>query len=140
VVNYGDLLSAESLLFAVLGMLLSVWYPEIVAAINIEIPKLSQDVKAGDKASVKSVMRIKILPITILGGVIFLVFLPNAVQVVVDALEHASHLGTRSWGDYDAVKLALVVVTAFGGLFTVYGFLLLRQINGVSRTQRSGKG
>jgi hypothetical protein len=133
--NYGDLLSANSLLLAVLGVVFSVWYPEIMAAINIQIPAHKVDVRPSEREIVSAAMWQKAIPLAVVVGVIFLVFVPNTVEVVKAAVVTFVHSGFGAFRRYDAVKTAFVVVTVLEGLFELVIIRLACSLRGVHRRQ-----
>jgi hypothetical protein len=137
--NYGDLLGAESLLIAVLGVLLGVWYPEISVAIHIEVPKSPKDVRNIDKVSVQTALATKALPIALMSSITCLIFLPNSIGISIDAVRDVAKRGWSALRDYDAVMTALVVVTIFAAILALYCFSLVRQLLRTKHTQKVGK-
>jgi hypothetical protein len=119
--NYGDLLSSESLLFAIVGVLLGIWYPELTAAKNVEIPDLLAD--AGpERAQVGEALRIKAWPLALAALSVALVFTPSSVL----AIDHAIRaLGRYQWSGlkkYDPVQTSIVLVTVLTYLLAIYLF------------------
>jgi hypothetical protein len=138
VTNYADLLAAESLLFAVLGVLFGVWYPEIVAATNISVPKFPQDVTQADKQRVVSALRLKALPLSLTGAAIFLVFLPGSIVSISQAVRDFAHSGFHAFHDYDAVQTAFVLVTILAGAIALYCAKLAVDLRATRAKQRTG--
>lgn len=129
--NYGDLLSSESLLFAIIGVLLGIWYPELTAAKNVKIPDILSD--AGpERAQVGEALRMKAWPLALAALSVTVVFAPSSVA----AIDHALHaFGKYHWGAfrrYDPVQTSIVLVTSLSLLLAGYLFswvCALRQVN-----------
>jgi hypothetical protein len=116
----GDLLSASSLLAALLGLLYSVWYPEINAATKTPIPDHD---RTDLVEATRSTLRSRSIPLAIVAGVLTLVLAPPAVSVVVSSYQHFG-------GSYDAVQACFVAV------FAVIVTLLVTVTMGVYRLHR----
>lgn len=86
----GDLLASESLLFAIVGVLLGIWYPEITAALNV-----------------------KVLPLVVASALIVAVFMPSSVQAIIHAIRALYRHGWSAFSKYDAVQTSLVLVLDF---------------------------
>ena len=98
-----DLLSAASLLAGVSGVLYSVWYPEMRAALQLDVPAYGRDV---GKDQVKSATLERAVPIVFLVAALAACLAPPAWEVL------SSAVSTVGDGDatYDAVKAAFLVV------------------------------
>jgi hypothetical protein len=98
----GDLLSASSLLAALLGLLYSVWYPEINEATKTAIP--DHDGTALVEAT-KLTLSSRAIPLVVVAGILTLVLAQPAVLVVVRSYQHRG-------SNYDAVQACFVAVFA----------------------------
>jgi hypothetical protein len=98
----GDLLSASSLLAALLGLLYSVWYPEMNAAAETPIP--DHDGTELVEAT-RSTLRSRAIPLVVVASVLTLVLVQPAVSVVVRWYQYRG-------GSYDAVQACFVAVFA----------------------------
>jgi hypothetical protein len=133
--SYGDALAAEALLFAILGVVFSVWYPELVGAINTVVPQHIEDVTAGDRAAVRVALRFKAIPLLAVDLLILLIFVPDAVRVVYEACHHFADLGINALSHYDSVQAALVAITMLEFLFALMIGVLVSQLRNVKRRQ-----
>jgi hypothetical protein len=124
--SYGDLLSSESLLFAIVGIVLALWYPDIVAAIDATIPDQPADFNPVRK-QVTEALKGKALPLALTSACITAVFLPTSVLIVSRAIRFL-HANGLSVPHYDPVQTAVVLVTALSLLLTVYLFSLVRSL------------
>jgi len=112
VTNAGDLLASESLLFAIVGVLLGIWYPEITAALNVTIPDQLAD--AGpQRTQVRQALRFKTLPLVIASSLIVAVFMPSSVQAIIHAIRALYRHGWSAFSKYDPIQTSLVLVTVF---------------------------
>lgn len=102
-----DLLSSSSLLMAVLAMLFSLWYNEIILLIN----------KEGEKHAEDNIKLVKKIKATIIGKLLILlvlsisassIFLPDAVKIISEAWT----LRLSDTSTYSAVKSAFILVSA----------------------------
>ena len=98
----GDLLSASSLLAALLGLLYSAWYPEINAATKTPIPDHD---RTDLVEATKSTWATRAIPLLVVAGVLTLVLAQPAYLVVVRSYQHRG-------GSYDAVQACFVAVFA----------------------------
>jgi hypothetical protein len=101
----GDLLTASSLLVALVGVLYGTWYPEISAAAETPIP-LHDASKA--RSNTRSTLRTRAAPLFLLAIVLVLLLLPPALTVVIHALQHL--FGSRPGSHYDAVQACFIAV------------------------------
>lgn len=110
----GDLLSASSLLAALLGLLYGTWYAEITAAAQTKIP--DHDGARLVRAT-STTLRTRALPLVVVAGVLTAILAPPAIAVVVHTVQHL--VGVKPGAQYDAVKACFVAV------FCVVAFLLV---------------
>lgn len=124
----GDLLSSASLLLAIIGMLFSLWYSDISDTLALKIPDYKDDRKPIRK-TVKSCMISRCLPLVLSSVLVSLVFLPVAVGICVESADLWFGLRLRTFGYYDPVRTAIVIVTLFCVAFAVYSITLLWKMN-----------
>lgn len=129
----GDVLAAASLLLAILAVLYSLWYADIDAALRVEKPTHLEDARS-ERRQVRQAIRTRAAPLAFASVVLFLVFLPEAVRLIVHWVSRAIHHGL--WHEvrsYSAVELSIVaVVLALAALAAYSQWLLLELL----RTRR----
>lgn len=106
-----DLLSAASLLLAVLGVLYGLWYPEIIDALEKTVPRYPEDRKRNYR-SVSSVLYSRALPLTIAAIGVSLIFLPDAIKIV-----RASILGYKAQG--------IAYINNYNAVYTTFCFIVV---------------
>ncbi len=124
-----DLLSAASLLLAVLGVLYGLWYPEIIAALEIKVPIHVED-RQGPYHKVTTVFYSRALPLTIASIGVSLIFLPDAVKISLDSIFGYSTQGILYLYSYSATHTAFCFVVAMSitiaSHLTVFSIKLIR--------------
>lgn len=103
-----DAISAASLLMAVVAILYGAWYQEIMQAIKVTIPKHDRAIPL---STVNQVLLSRCLPLASMATVIFLVFLPDAFEIVKHSLGIGVKLGIKSYTQYDSVRTAFCLVS-----------------------------
>lgn len=131
-----DTLAAESLLFAVLGVVFGVWYQEITTAIAVKVEAHKPD-REPAMSLVKGVLRTKALPLAFLSMLVFLTFLPDAIDVASRVISHLRASGLARISHYDSVSVALVVVSFMSALLAAYTGMLLLSLWSVRRKLRA---
>lgn len=106
----GDLLSAASVLLAVVAILYGLWYPQIEAALAVK-PAVHKADRGEARRTVQETVVHRALPLTIFSATIALIFLPDATKIVIRSVTHTFRNGFSALRDYDAVTSSLVVVT-----------------------------
>lgn len=120
----GELLSAASLLLAVVGVFYSLWYGEITRALDITPPTHLADA-AGLRRDVSRVLRARAAPLAVASLVLALVLLPEAIRLIADGIRLLWREGLREGlGAYDAVSAAFVLVVFGTGVIAVYSWSL----------------
>jgi hypothetical protein len=114
-----DLLSAASLLLAVLGVLYGLWYPEIIDALGIKVPEYAEDRKRPYR-EVSSVLYSRALPLTIASLGVSLIFLPDAIKIVKDTVLEFQVQGITHLKNYSAVRAAFCFVVAMSITIAVH--------------------
>lgn len=124
----GDILSAASLLLAVLAVLFSLWYSDIGSALRVEIPTHLED--AGpQRRQVSEAIKTRAAPLAAGAVVLLLVFLPEAVHLAIHWLRQANNHGLwHAIKSYDSVELSIVVVVLFMALLTAYALWLVLEL------------
>jgi hypothetical protein len=114
-----DLLSAASLLLAVLGVLYGLWYPEIIAALDRKVPDFAEDCK-GPYRHVSSVLYGRALPLTVAALGVSLIFLPDALKAVRDTILGYQVQGVACIRSYSAVYTAFCFVVAMSMAIAIH--------------------
>jgi hypothetical protein len=118
----GDLLSAASLLLASIGLLFSVWQPEITSAMAVTSKGLRAD-RGPRIAQVRQALLFRALPLLLAILLIVVTCLPPAVAVIVHAL-------TDDFGhSYDPIKAMFVSVWILAVALAVVVGTQLRKLN-----------
>jgi len=136
VTNVSDLLASESLLFTVLGVVFSVWYPEISQALDIDVPKQHLEDAGPQRERVARALKQKALPLAVADVLVVAVFIPDALRVTVDATHYLARLGLKALAAYDAVGAALVVVTLLNIALAAYFVSLTAKLVAIGRRLR----
>lgn len=136
--NAGDLLASESLLFAIVGVLLGIWYPEISAALKVTIPDQLAD--AGpQRTQVRQALRCKALPLMIALVLIVAVFLPGSLQAIIHTIRALYRQHWSAFSQYDAVQTSLVLVTILAFALGLYMAQLSWNLSSVGRKLKGPK-
>jgi len=114
-----DLLSAASLLLAVVSVVYGLWYPEIVHAMDTTIPKHAEDRRRPYK-DVSTMLFRRSLPLAIAALVVTAVFLPDALRIGWLSINDYSESGWSALRRYDSVATAFFVVELFATALTVH--------------------
>ncbi len=108
----GDLLSAASLLLAVVGILYGLWYGEIEFALGIKPSQHSQDNMA-KLGTVSSTLAKRAVPLAIAASLVSMIFLPDAIRLILLSSNNYLTKGPSAFKDYGAVETAFCVVIIF---------------------------
>ena len=108
----GDLLSAASLLLAVVGILYGLWYGEIVFALEIE-PSLHPQDNKNKLDNVSSILSKRAVPLAIAASLVSITFLPDVVRLFRLSLDNYLTKRLSAFKDYGAVETAFCVVVIF---------------------------
>lgn len=109
--SMSDLLSASSLLLAILTTLYSLFYSSINEFIGIK-PSLHKADNKKDYESGKEIRNTKILPILLSSIILSAVFIPEAVNIIYESFRLIKLHGFDGVY-YDTVKTTYIVVTLF---------------------------
>lgn len=104
-----DEIAVASLLMAIIAILYGAWYPEIVKAVNLDVPKHDKAINFG---LAKNTLRGKCLPLLALSVLTAAVFTPSLISIISDSLSIIRIYGTDSLFKYSAVKTAFCLVIA----------------------------
>ena len=106
----GELLSAASLILAVVGMLYSLWYPEIQKALDEQIPKFKEDRVKIYKA-ISGVLWTRSLPLAILALIVSLIFTPDTLKVSYKIYNQIATSNVDTFfREYDSVGITFCMV------------------------------
>lgn len=130
-----DLLSAASLLMAVIAIIYSLWYPELTEKLNIS-PKQHREDNVAACQSVKMALIGKAIPLSILALLIALTFLPDALKIALEAMATYKIHGAESIKLYSAVKMAYCLVSAVSVALAFYIIVLLVKLFSLWRSLR----
>ncbi len=112
-----DLLSASSLLLAILTTLFGTYYSSIIEVLNLEPNNFKEDDK-NNYALAKSVLKTKLTPLLIAGVSITLIFIPQSVEIINTSIEYFDFLEYKNLS-YDTISTSYVAVTIFMFILTV---------------------
>jgi hypothetical protein len=106
----GDVLSAASLLLAILFAFLGIWYSEIASALAIVPPRHLEDA-ASDRRKVAAALRGRAFPLSLAAIAVAATFTPEGVHITIRFARRIHRHGLWSAiTNYDPVSLALVLV------------------------------
>jgi heme A synthase len=118
-VSTGDLLSAESLLLAIVSGLLVLWYGEIQSALHLE-KRLRVEDRGPEVATLTRTLWRRAMPLTLLAAAATAVFAPNSAQLL-------RRVGPLFHGDmppYDPIAVSVVGVNVGMALVALYSAAL----------------
>jgi hypothetical protein len=124
-----DVISAASLVLAVLAALYTLWLPEVSAALAIA-PADDKDDRGPQRKKVKTALLTKALPLGLATGCSTTILLPRGSAIVVEAFMH-----WRAWA-FDDVKaffiltLALMLLLTTVSLAQIVGLIAKRRLIG----------
>jgi hypothetical protein len=118
-VSTGDLLSAESLLLALVSGLLALWYGEIQSALHLE-KRLRVEDRGPEVATLTRTLWRRAMPLMLLAAAATAVFAPNSTQLL-------RQLGPLFHGDmppYDPIAVSVVGVNVGMAFVALYSAAL----------------
>jgi hypothetical protein len=104
-----DLLSAASLLLAVIAVLYGLWYPELTKALEAPVAHFPED-RTDSRALVTTALSAKSRPLVAASTAMALVFLPDAIRVALNAMRTVARLGFGAVPFYNAVQTSFALV------------------------------
>lgn len=125
-----DILSALSLLLAVLGLLYSAWYSELSSATKENIPKFKEDRKPVLER-IQSVYYSKSLPLSASALIISIIILPDFIKIIIETIGTFQEYGIYSVKYYDSVKSLFFATFILLIVFTFHLIILSKKINKV---------
>ena len=108
----GDLLSAASLLLAIVSVIYGLWYNEIVTATETRVPPHIEDREA-PRLVVHHVLIARAVPVTVGACLVAMVFLPDVVEIFAKSVKLLVTRGGTANLAYDAVATSLCLVEVF---------------------------
>jgi len=114
-----DLLSAASLLMAVIAILYSLWYPELTKVLEIKPRKYTED-NVAYCVLAKQVFFGKAIPLSLMAFSVALIFLPDAIKLFIASTLYYIEGGVIDMKNYDAVKTAYCFVFLFSLILAIY--------------------
>lgn len=124
-----DLLSAASLLLTVLGVVYGTWYSEIINTLGKQIDVHPQN-RGPIRETVRATLYSKALPLAVAAIALTIVFLPDAVTIVLTGVNAVRAGGTNAFHQYDAVEAAFCLVVLLAGALSGYLIALVCQLRG----------
>lgn len=106
-----DLLSASSLLLAILTTLYALFYSSIHEFLDIIPERHKIDNKANHKKGIE-IRNTKIFPILFASIILSLIFIPEAIKIIRECF-HIITTVNRNSIEYDTVKTTYIAVTTF---------------------------
>jgi hypothetical protein len=117
-----DLLSAASLLLAIIAVLYGMWYPDIVKSLATEVPD-HPAAKRKPRGEVAAVRRVRALPLMVATILLAAVFLPDTARIVLQSASTYASEGVAGFTKYSAVAQAFVLVEGLAIGFAAYATL-----------------
>ncbi len=127
----GDLLSAASLLLALLTFLYGLAYPRLTSATRVSLAGRRPEDVGRDRRDVAAARRTALL-VASAAGVVAAVFAPETAVLVWRFVARLDE-GGAALASYDAVATSFVLVNAGALLLGLHALLLVRRITGVLR-------
>lgn len=122
-----ELLSASSLLMAIITILFSLWYGEIVSILGKPKASHAED-NVGLLKEVKSVLFSKAILLALTSLSVTLIFAPNALMIMVESFDLLKKQGLPTFETYSAVNTAFSLVFFICLGITVYTLVLSFQL------------
>jgi len=104
-----DLLSAASLILAIIAVIYSLWYPAIEHALLLPVSSHAADNRK-NHAEARRMFFQKALPLCVATALAVAVFGPNAISICIVSCQVAAEQGFHAIATYDAVRAAFVFV------------------------------
>ena len=133
-----DLLSAASLLLAVVGVFYGLWYPEIIKSLDKQPPTHDED-KVLPHKEISTILFSKSVPLFISALLISLIFLPDMVKILINSLLALKTLGIAEYlASYDAVRTAFFIVEILSIAICIHACTILNRLI-IHRRKLTGK-
>lgn len=127
----GDILSASSLLLAIIGILYGFWYNDLANAKDTQVPEHAANCTA-PRIRVSRIVWTRALPLAVSSALLAAVFLPEAIKLVVASSRAYAEDGF-SFKSYDAVRTAFCVVVGFKIILATHLMMLFLKLNSLRR-------
>ncbi len=114
-----DLLSAASLLLAVVSVVYGLWYPEIIRTIDLPVPKYAEDRKRPFK-EISNVLFRRSIPLAAAAAIVAAVFLPDAIRIALLSSKGYYDMGLDALQRYNSVATAFFIVELFAGALAAH--------------------
>ena len=122
-----NVLSASSLLLAIVAALYSLWYPEICRARDIEVKEHRLDREPEIKI-VKAAFWTRAVPLSAAVIVLLVIFLPATLSIIINSARAFAESPARSIKQYNMVEAAFVTVWLFEIFLAVVNVNLARRV------------
>jgi hypothetical protein len=122
-----DLLAAASLLATVIAILFSLWYPEL-AAVSAIVPETRKEDNVGKRQRVHDVLISKAMPLTVFATCVALVFVPDCIKILLEAVSQLGTYGAAAPRHYDSVRMAFLLVVFASAYLAGYLVVLTRKL------------
>jgi len=122
-----DLLAAASLLLTVLGVVYGTWYSEIINTLGRIVDVHFQN-RGPIRGAVRSALYGKALPLAIAAILLTIVFLPDAITIVLGGINAVRANWTNAFRQYNAVEAAFCLVVILSSALTGYLISLVWQL------------
>ena len=116
-----DLLSAASLLLAVVGVLYSLWYSAIADALATKVPEHAAN-RVKPRHEGGAVLCSKAAPLAFASTAVGLVFLPPAFLLAANPAETFERMGCSYISNYDPISTAFCLVVMFSLVLAGHSF------------------
>lgn len=133
-----DILSATTLLLTLIGLIYTVWYPELTDALGTEVPEFPEDRKKPLR-KVHSALTMKAIPIAAFAAVLSIAFLPVAISIAAGSVGLLARSPQQFFSNYDPVATALFLVLLGACAFTAHLVLLVVRLMALRRGLASDK-
>lgn len=127
----GDILSAASLLLAIVTVLYALWYQELISALQTEIPEHIEDYPK-PLAALKNVLFSRAIPLFLSSVTVSFVFLPDAITIILQVIDAWSAGDISNHFVYSSVKTAICIVVMFSIGITAHSGSMLIKINNLT--------
>jgi len=107
-----SLLTAASVLLALVGVVYALWYEELKQAIEREMPRHLAD-RETILSHLRSVYWSRAVPLTVASISVTLVFVPPALDIVADSAQQYVRYGIANIKNYDATATSVVLIEVF---------------------------
>jgi len=127
----GDILSAASLLLAIVTVLYALWYQELISALQTEIPEHIEDYPK-PLAALKNVLFSRAIPLFLSSVTVSFVFLPDAITIILQVIDAWSAGDISKHFVYSSVKTAICILVMFSIGITAHSGSMLIKINNLT--------